>query len=442
MAWFYVKNSLPYIIGVTVCFTIYEMLKQVILPGISIWQSHIMSITVVALLTTVFSIWFQRLFHAQRAPLRPKDQQGVAHIKDAGHHLLDLINEVLDISRIEAGQVTLSLEAVCVQAVAAECMDLLAPLAAQSAVALRLDPALNGQAHVQADPQRLKQVLVNLLANAIKYNRRGGTVTLSCVDRPHNRLRLAVTDTGAGIVAEKIARLFTPFERLDAEQSGVEGTGLGLALSKGLVELMGGTLGVESAVEVGSTFWIELPRAAPPPLRQASEAGEEAEPRVAAGLPQTFLQIEDNRANAELMASILSQCPNVTLLTAMQGRLGMNLAHRHHPNLILLDVHLPDMRGDEVLRRLKDDPATREIPVVVVSADATHEQEERLLATGAHAYLIKPLDLRYFLHVVDAVLLQKVDGRPRQSVRECTGRGLLQDTQERGGVSEGIPRHC
>jgi signal transduction histidine kinase/ActR/RegA family two-component response regulator len=451
MVWLYVKNSLPYIVGVTVGFTIYESLKQTILPGISLWQSHIISITVVALLTTVFSIWFQRLFQAQLeratqlkeeaehanrakseflsrmshelrtpltailgfsellelAPLRPKDQQGVAHIKDAGHHLLELINEVLDISRIEAGHVMLTLDAVSVQAVAAECLDLLAPLAARSAVALRLDPALSGQEHVQADPQRLKQVLVNLLANAIKYNRRGGTVTLSCVDGPQNRLRLAVRDTGAGIRVEKIARLFTPFERLDAEQRGVEGTGLGLALSKGLVELMGGTLGVESAVGIGSTFWIELPRAAAPPLLQAPEAGEEAVPCASAGLTQTVLQIEDNHANVALMESILSQRPDVTLLTAMRGHLGLDLARRHHPNLILLDLYLPDMRGDEVLWRLKDDPATREIPVVVVSADATRGQEERLLATGARAYLIKPLDVRSFLHVVDAVLLQK-----------------------------------
>jgi signal transduction histidine kinase/ActR/RegA family two-component response regulator len=450
MAWTYVKKSLPYIVGVTVCFTIYEMLKQIVRPGISMWQSHIISIMVVALLTTVFSIWFQRLFQAQLerathlkeeaeqanraksaflsrmshelrtpltailgfsellelAPLRPKDQRAVAHIKDAGRHLLDLINEVLDLSRIEAGQVTLSLEAVSVQAVAAECLDLLAPLAAQSAVALRLDPALSGQAHVQADPQRLKQVLVNLLANAIKYNRRGGTVTLSCGDRPPNRLRLAVTDTGTGILAEKLARLFTPFERLDAEQSGVEGTGLGLALSKGLVELMGGTLGVESAVGVGSTFWIELPRAAAPQRLQAPEAGEEAAPWASAGRAQTLLLIEDNQANVALMESILAQRPDVTLLTALQGRLGLDLARRHHPHLILLDVHLPDMRGDEVLRQLKDDPATREIPVVVVSADATRDQEERLLAAGARAYLIKPLDVRSFLHVVDAALLQ------------------------------------
>src|ERR687884_1657492 len=248
MVWLYVKNSLPYIIAVTVGFTIYESLKQVILPGISIWQSHIISIMVVALLTTVFSIWFQGLFQAQLeratqlkeeaeqanrakseflsrmshelrtpltailgfsellelAPLRPKEQRGVAHIKDAGHHLLDLINEVLDISRIEAGHVTLTLEAVSVQAVAAECLDLLAPLAAGSAIALRLDPTLSGQAHVQADPQRLKQVLVNLLANAIKYNRRGGTVTLSCVDRPQNRLRLAVPGPGGGIQGGQI----------------------------------------------------------------------------------------------------------------------------------------------------------------------------------------------------------------------------------------------
>src|SRR5437588_10365986 len=305
MARLYVKSSLPYIVGASVGWASYETLKQIFLPRISLWQSHIMSIMVVALLTTVFSIWLQRLFHAQLehatqlkeeaeqanraksallerttqlkeeaeqanraksaflsrmshelrtpltailgfsellglAPLGPKEQRGVAHIKDAGHHLLELINEVLDISRIEAGHVTLTLEAVSVQAVASECMDLLAPLAAPSAVTMHLDPALSGQAYVQADQQRFKQVLVNLLSNAIKYNRRGGTVTLSCVDRSQNRLRLAVTDTGAGMLAEKIARLFTPFERLDAEQSGVEGTGLGLALPEGLVELMSG----------------------------------------------------------------------------------------------------------------------------------------------------------------------------------------------------------
>src|SRR5919201_1337106 len=377
MPWVYMKSSLPYIVGVTVGFTIYESLKQIILPDISKWQSHIMSIVMVALLTTVFSIWFQRLFHAQLeratqlkeeaehanraksaflsrmshelrtpltailgfsellelAPLRPKDQRAVAHIKDAGRHLLDLINEVLDLSRIEAGQVTLSLEAVSVQAVAAECLDLLAPLAAQAAVALRLDPALSGQAHVRADAQRLKQVLVNLLSNAIKYNRRGGTVTLSCVDRPQNRLRLAVTDTGAGMLAEQIARLFVPFERLDAAQSGVEGTGLGLALSRGLVELMGGTLGVESAVGMGSTFWIELPRAAAPHRLQAPEADEEAAPWASAGLTQTLLLIEDNQANVALMESILSQRPDITLLTALRGYLGMDLARRHQPNL-------------------------------------------------------------------------------------------------------------
>jgi CheY-like chemotaxis protein len=260
---------------------------------------------------------------------------------------------------------------------------------------------------VQADAQRLKQVLVNLLSNAIKYNCRGGTITLSCVDRPQNRLRVAVTDTGAGIAAEQIARLFTPFERLDAEQRGVEGTGLGLALSRGLVELMGGTLGVESAVGVGTTFWIELHRAAAPHLLQAPEVAEDAAPCASTGLAHTLLLIEDNQANVALMESILAQRPDVTLLTAPQARLGLDLARRHHPHLILLDVHLPDMRGDEVLRGLKDDPATREIPVVVVSADATREQEDRLLATGAHAYLTKPLDVRHFLHVVDAVLLQK-----------------------------------
>jgi CheY-like chemotaxis protein len=319
---------------------------------------------------------------------------------DAGQHLLGLINEVLDISRIETGQMAVQPQAVSLAAMAAECRDLLAPLAAEAGVSVAVCAASDVTAYVQADPQRLKQVLVNLVSNAIKYNRRDGTVRLWWAVNAEGRGRLLVTDTGAGLSPEQIARLFQPFERLGGR--GVEGTGLGLVLSKCLVELMGGTLGVESTPGDGSTFWVELPRAAPPPaVAEAPVEATRASPAVAG---HTALLIEDNPAIVALLESILAQRSGVRLRTAYRGAVGLELARAQRPDLILLDVHLPDMDGDAVVRQLQSNPETQGIPVVAVSADATAEQEERLLRAGAHAYLVKPLDVRALLRVVDSVV--------------------------------------
>ncbi|HTD45998.1 MAG TPA: ATP-binding protein [bacterium] len=335
--------------------------------------------------------------------LRPDQRESVGHILKGGRHLLDLINEVLDIARIEAGRLTVSVEAVSVKEVLQEALDLITPQAASGDVRLTGGAAGILDRFVLADRQRLKQVLLNLLSNAVKYNRKGGTVALSSKEIAAGRLQIKVSDTGAGIAPERLERLFTPFERLGAEQTGVEGVGLGLALSKGLVEAMGGTLGVESALDRGSAFWVEFPVVDSPVMR-LDKTGvplpAQASPEIARPA-QTVLYIEDNLPNLDLIRRLLVHRPEVKLFTATQGRQGLDLAREHHPHLVLLDLHLPDIPGDEILRRLRGDPETRQIPVVVISADATPGQIRRLLAAGAQAYLTKPLNVKKLLALLE-----------------------------------------
>ena len=328
--------------------------------------------------------------------LTQEQHDSVRQVLSGGRHLLDLINEVLDITRIETGTFQLSPEPVLAQDVIDDVVELAAPLAAHSNINLVRGARHGGDAHVLADRQRLKQILLNLVGNAIKYNRVGGTVALSCERVGDSRLRLKVHDTGPGIREEDLERLFTPFERLGAEQSAVEGTGIGLALSRRLAEAMGGVLSLETAVGEGSTFWVELPVVEGPVerferlggTRTTTGDGNDTEARA------SVLYIEDNVANVRLVERIVADRHDLQLITAMQGRLGLELAVEHKPALVLLDLHLPDIGGDEVLRRLRDDPATSAIPVVVVSADATPGQIQRLLAEGARSYLTKPLDVR------------------------------------------------
>jgi signal transduction histidine kinase/CheY-like chemotaxis protein len=370
------------------------------------------------------SEFLSRMSHELRTPLNailgfaqlldlddvsPLQQDSIAQILKAGRHLLDLVNEVLDLTRIETGHLALSIEPVGVAQVLQEARALIAPLATAHHVHLAEPPALSATTQVLADQQRLKQVLLNLLANAVKYNRPGGTVTLACHPTAADRLRLEVHDTGPGIPSEQLARLFMPFERLGAEQTTVEGTGLGLALCKRLVELMGGAIGVTSTVGQGSTFWVEL--TCPTPV--APRPGEDAPPlpaiAVGAAVPGaagTLLYIEDNLSNLQLVEQLLRYRPGVKLVAAMQGRLGLELAREHQPGLIVLDLHLPDLGGPEVLRCLRAEARTAGIPVVVLSADATPGQVARLRAAGAAAYLTKPLDVHQFLGVVDDLMGQ------------------------------------
>jgi CheY-like chemotaxis protein len=317
--------------------------------------------------------------------------------------LLDLINEVLDISRIEADRMQLSVEPVCVDDAIAEAIDLMRPLAAERSITLSPPVQLKTSSFVLADRQRLKQVLLNLLTNAVKYNSTGGNVTISHRVAHDNQLRVAVSDTGAGIPREKLWRIFTPFDRLGAEQSSVEGTGLGLALSQRLMKAMGGSIGVESTVNEGSTFWVELAHV-DSPLQQAAvhkKITRHRQERRAGDKKRTVLYIEDNVSNQKLIEQILEEEPDVQLITAMQGQAGLDLARQHSPDLILLDLHLPDLPGWEVLAQLQTSESTRHIPTVVISADATARQIKRLMAAGAHTYLTKPVDMTEFLRVFE-----------------------------------------
>jgi PAS domain S-box-containing protein len=364
------------------------------------------------------SDFLSRMSHELRTPLNsilgfgqlldrqsPTETQRprVRYILSAGRHLLNLINEVLDISRIEAGTLQLSVEPVCVGEAIREALDLMRPLAAERSILLEANCPAETAAYVLADRQRLKQVLLNLLSNAVKYTGMEGSVTVS-VDAGSDGTRISVRDTGAGIAVEKLARLFTPFDRLGAEQSTVEGTGLGLALCQRLIQAMQGTIGVNSTLGNGSTFWLELPQAQSPlktlPATTTSGLpgmrGEEESRRI--------LYIEDNFSNVTLVDQMLAERPALELMTAMQGRVGLDLARQHSPDLILLDLHLPDMPGWQVLAQLKSDHLTREIPVVVISADATAPQIKRLLSAGARAYLTKPLDIPEFFRVIDEAL--------------------------------------
>jgi PAS domain S-box-containing protein len=362
------------------------------------------------------SEFLSRMSHELRTPLNAvlgfaqlleiealtvEQRESVEHILKGGRHLLGLIDEVLDISRIEAGHLSISLEPVLLTDVIGEALDLIHPLAARWNVLIEGRPPKSDDVYVLADRQRLKQVLLNFLSNAAKYNRHEGTVSVSVKDAPGDRLRVNVTDTGPGIPPEKMGRLFTPFDRLGAEERAVEGTGLGLALSKRLVEVMGGAIGAESAVGEGSTFWVELPRAEDPAAEINLPAAALAQSHAAVG---AVLYIEDNLSNLRLVERVLERRPEVKLLSAMQGGMGLELAREHRPGLILLDLQLPDIPGVEVLKRLQHDPRTRQIPVVVISADATPGQIKRLRSYGAREFLTKPLDVKRLLVLLDEVL--------------------------------------
>jgi CheY-like chemotaxis protein len=265
---------------------------------------------------------------------------------------------------------------------------------------------LDKQLHVLADRQRFKQVLLNLLTNAVKYTAAGGSVTVTLDTSSSSTTRLVVTDTGSGIAPQHLARLFTPFDRLGLENSAVEGTGLGLALCQRLMHAMGGEIGVNSVVGKGSAFWIDLPSAESP---LHTLAGSEPQPldQLAAVEAGKILYIEDNLSNLNLVEQMLVELPQIQLISAMQGGLGLELARQHLPDLILLDLHLPDIRGQEVLKRLRQDKTTRDIPVVVISADATSRQIDRLLAAGARDYLTKPLDIGNFFRVINETLRRR-----------------------------------
>jgi hypothetical protein len=340
------------------------------------------------------------------AGLPPRRHESVRQILKAGEHLLNLVNDVLDVSRIDAGNFSFSLEPIDLKETIQEALGIVSPLAERSGIRIDLDsPSLAGR-WIRADRQRLKQVLINLISNAVKYNRAGGSVSLfGLADDEEGTFRIAVRDTGAGLSAEDIGNLFKPFERLGAAGTNIEGTGIGLALSRRLMEAMGGRIEVASIPRQGSTFWLEIPLESSPPSldgaakerRPVANWNSMAEPDLD---QKTILYIEDNPANLEVIQTILEDWSNIQVLTAVRGETGLHLALERKPDLILLDVHLPDIDGHEVLWRLKADPATTSISVIVVSADATQGQIRRLMAAGADSYLTKPIDISILMKTV------------------------------------------
>jgi PAS domain S-box-containing protein len=344
--------------------------------------------------------------------LDPNQLDNVHEILKAGRHLLELINEVLDLAKIESGRVELSLEPVELAPVVAECLHLVAPLAERRRI--RVAHAAGPDAVARADRTRLKQVILNLLSNAIKYNRDAGSVSLDVFPADRDRLRIEVADSGPGIPPERLAELFQPFNRLGSENSEIEGTGIGLTITRRVVELMGGRVDVASEPGVGSRFWIDLPRAAAPPLRLPAAGNPGAGGTVdAASGAVTVLYIEDNPANLKLVAQMFTLRPRVRLLCAPAPELGIELAMAHRPDLVLLDINLPGMDGYQVLRILRAAPALKHIPVVAVTANAMLRDIERGQAAGFAAYLTKPLMVDQFLRTVDAML-----GAPPQRDRQ------------------------
>lgn len=364
------------------------------------------------------SAFLSRMSHELRTPMNTilgfgqllelsnlDDQQrsSLEHMMKSGRHLLNLINEVLDISRVEAGSPGLLPEPLLVTELLAECISLVTPLAAQRSVGLHLEPAPG--ICVTADLQRLRQVLLNVMSNAIKYNVSGGEVRARVVEKPGDVVSIEIEDTGLGISSEMQARLFTPFDRLGAGSSGIEGTGLGLSLSKAMIEAMGGAITFRSEEGVGSCFYIRLGKST---QQHRSAVDRAAAPMAtgedAASSKKTLLLIDDNSRNVELMASIFASRPGFELITAGQGRQGLELAAERKPDLILLDLHLPDMHGTEVLEQICGNPEIKGIPVIVVSADAFPSQVQRLLQGGAFRYVTKPFLLCELMQAVDAAL--------------------------------------
>jgi PAS domain S-box-containing protein len=348
---------------------------------------------------------FAQLMDSDATPATPSQKGSIDEILRAGWYLLELINEILDLAQIESGKLSLSLEPTSLAEVILECQAMIEPQAQQRGIRMTF-PQFDVPWFVDADRTRLKQVLINLLSNAIKYNQAGGTVVVDCIGSTAARTRLNVRDTGAGLTAEKLAQLFQPFNRLGQERGAEQGTGIGLVMSKRLIDLMGGVLGVESSVGVGSVFWCELGAATAPaleatPVASASIAG-------AQGLPdaplRTLLYVEDNPANLKLVEQLIGRRPTLRLLTAVDGNQGIQLARAQLPDVILMDINLPGISGIEALTILRDDPVTAHIPIVALSANAMPRDIARGLEAGFVSYLTKPIKVKEFMEALDAAL--------------------------------------
>ncbi len=358
---------------------------------------------------------FAQLLDTGTPPPTPIQKDSVDQIMQAGWYLLELINEILDLALIESGKLSISSEPMALAEVLVDCQGMIEPQASKTGITVNFVQPLH-PLFVKADRTRAKQIFINLLSNAIKYNRVGGSVDVICATHGDHRIRISVRDTGLGLSPDKLDLLFQPFNRLGQEGGIEEGTGIGLVVSKRLAELMGGEIGAQSTVGVGSEFWVDLP---------ASGATEASAPQALSGLnvpaegdsvqPQaTVLCVEDNPANLLLVARLLARRSDIRLISAKDGRTGVELARSALPDLILMDINLPGISGLTALRMLQGDATTAHIPVLALSANAMPRDIEKGMAAGFFRYLTKPIRLEEFMQALDSALAHKASLPPSQ----------------------------
>ena len=338
----------------------------------------------------------------------------IDQITQAGWYLLRLINEILDLSMIESGKMTMSAESMSINEVLQDCQSMIEPQAHKRGIHM-IFPRLDNLFFVHADRTRVKQVIINLLSNAIKYNRTGGSVIVECMRGAENRVRVSVKDTGSGLTPEQLSHLFQPFNRLGREAGKEEGSGIGLVVTKQLVELMNGVIGVQSQIGLGSEFWFELLAADPPELAyfsaDSSVAGEIRELAPEQHLQYTLLYVEDNPANLVLVEQLIARRRDLRFLTATDGHSGVHMARTHLPDVILMDINLPGISGIEAVTLLKKDALTRHIPVMALSANAIPHDIAKAMEAGFFRYLTKPIRVYEFMDALDAALRFAEQGR-------------------------------
>jgi CheY-like chemotaxis protein len=348
---------------------------------------------------------FAQLMDSAAPPPSLAQKRNLEQILKAGWYLLELINEVLDLALIESGKVTLSREPVSLAEVMLECRAMIEPQARKRSIRMEFPNFATAQ-FVNADRTRFKQVLINLLFNAIKYNRPGGAVSIECAPGAPATMRISVRDTGAGLSPEQLEQLFQPFNRLGKEAGAEEGTGIGLVVTKRLVDLMGGTIGVDSIVGVGSVFWIELSLASAPRLEYPDAAQSTfVRPGLGEGVPpRTVLYVEDNPANLELVEQLIARRADLRLLSAADGDVGIEFARAYLPDVILMDINLPGISGLDAMKILRADAATAHIPIIALSANAVPRDIEESLEAGFFSYLTKPIKVDRFMETLDTAL--------------------------------------
>ena len=354
---------------------------------------------------------------ASEVPAPPaRQQRSIDQILKGGWYLLRLINEILDLATIESGKVTMSQEPMSMIDVLQDCKGMIEPQATRRGIAMTF-PRFDKVLYIHADRTRVKQVMINLLSNAIKYNASGGSVIVQCVATDTGRVRIRVKDTGIGLSADQMAQLFQPFNRLGQQDGAEEGTGIGLVVTRQLVELMGGTIGVESAVGVGTVFWVEFASAQAPALENIEQVALDRRLSAAPDASQqlTLLYVEDNPANLALVEQLIARRGDLRLVTAIDAQLGIELARACVPDVVLMDINLPGMSGYGALKVLRDDPLTAHIPVLALSANAVPRDIEKGIEAGFFRYLTKPIRVSEFMDALDLALHHAAEsdsGRP------------------------------